>query len=121
MTEVSVLALFDPPARHVRPTSRVHDELAAALDALEHLEPADRALAALALRLAAALDVCEDKLVAGMSGQLVAALDRLGMSPRARSQLGLHRDAVAAQEVNPLDELALIRTSRRAAGGDAGP
>lgn len=68
-------------------------------------------------RLAEELDDADDAKSAGaIAGQLIAVLDRLGLSPQARVRLGL--DRAGDQEVNPLDELALIRGARR---GDTGP
>lgn len=112
-------ALFDAPRRAGRPRKvLVTRAFADTVAACSHLRPEDAALVELGRRLAAEVDACDDeKVLTALTGQMVAVLDRLGVHPKGRAQLGLEQ---AAEEVNPLDELRSIRESRRAAQVDAG-
>lgn len=79
----------------------------------------DRAVAELALRIAQAID--SDGADARLAAQLLAALEALQMSPRARAQA--HRGEVkdVPPTANPLDQLAAARRRKsRAAPVDAG-
>lgn len=121
MTEADgALSLFKVPRKAGRPRSvNVARELTEALRAAEHLTHADRATIEVGRRLAAEFDATDDlKQVAALAGTLLAYLRELGLSPKSRASLGV---AQAAEEVNPLDELALIRRARRESGDDPRP
>lgn len=113
-------ALFNLPRRPGRPRKvDIAGRFTDAIHAAGHLRAEDVALMEVGRRLALELDAADDvKATATIASQLITVLDRLGLSPQARTRLGL--DA-AQEEVNPADELALIRGARRAAGVDAGP
>lgn len=114
------LALFNTPRRPGRPRKvLVARAFADTLEACTHLRPDDAAVVELGRRLAAEVDACDDeKVLTAMTAQMLSVLDRLGVHPKARAQLGL--DQPGEQEVNPLNDLRSIRESRRAAQVDAG-
>lgn len=80
----------------------------------------DKAVAELALRVAQAID--SDGADPKLAAALLAALEALQMSPRARAQA--HRGEVkdVPAPANPLDQLAARRAGRRGSPPvDAGP
>jgi hypothetical protein len=96
------LALLTGPRRAGRPRKMsVSIQYAESLRGADHLREADRALMELGRRLAHAIDATDDdKTLGALSGQFVAVVDRLGLSPKARRSLDLDRDTEA---VNPFD------------------
>jgi hypothetical protein len=114
------LTLFDSPRKAGRPRRMsVSAQWTESLRGAEHLRTEDRALMELGRRLAHAIDATDDdKTLGNLAGQLIAVVDRLGMSPKGRTQLGLLEQA--PEEVSPLDDLRLIRASRRSTAVDAG-
>lgn len=114
------LELFKAPRRAGRPRAvKVVAEFTESLRAAEHLTHADRAVIEVGRRLAAELDATDDpKQVTALAGALLAIFRELGLSPKSRASIGV---AQAAEEVNPLDELALIRRARRESGDDPRP
>lgn len=121
MPDADVPALFDLPRRPGRPRNvRVAGQLAEALRHAPHLREEDRALVEVGRRLSLELDQADDpRALTQLAGALVPILDRLGLTPRGRQQLGLEQEP--PREVNPLDELTLIRQSRRNAAVDPRP
>lgn len=115
------LTLFDGPRRAGRPRKMsVAAQWTESLRGADHLQNMDRALMELGRLLAAKIDATDDvKELTGLAGQLIGVIDRLGLSPRERRRSGADTDADGAG-VNPLDDLRLIRASRRNAQVDAG-
>lgn len=106
------LTLFPQPKRPAGrpPKIKVATDFAEAVRHAEHLRQEDRALVELGRRLAVQIDRADDdKTLANLTVQFLGVLDRLGLSPQARSRLGLEKPA---EEVNPFDEARRLLESR---------
>jgi hypothetical protein len=87
----------------------------------DHLQAADAALVEVGRRIAGAIDGTDDddKALPALAGQMLAVVDRLGLSPKGRRQIDLDTGP-EPEEVNPLDDLRTIRNARRAAQVESG-
>lgn len=96
------LTLFPNPRKPGRPRKVVQARaFLEAVAAAEHLRMPDSAVREAGLRLAHAIDSCEDdKTLAALMGQYLGILDRLGLHPKGRRHLEIERPN---QEVNPFD------------------
>ena len=114
------LTLFPGPRRPGRPRKVVQSRaFLEAVAAADHLRMPDSAVREAGLRLAHAIDACDDdKTLAALMGQYVGILDRLGLHPKGRRALELERPG---QEVNPFDAVRHLFESTDDADQDADP
>lgn len=93
----------------------LHASVTASLDALER-DARDDAARALALTYAEQIDADPD-LLTDLGPRLLAALDALGLTPKART--AITKGGAGAPATNPLDQLRARREHRTGIDGSA--